>query len=97
MEGHAPRGLVFRRPDGRILPLCPAPATLPEDPVQALKACHRGLAIEIDASTGACGWCGETMDYELAVSGLLDAEDEKAPGFPCYGDHSGGFAELTSP
>ena len=83
VEGRAPRGLVFRRPDGRILPLCPAPATLPEDPVQALKAFHSALGLEIDREAGASGWCGETMEYELAVSGLLDAEDERAPGFPC--------------
>ena len=25
------------------------------------------------------GWCGETMDYELAVSGLLDADAEGPP------------------
>ena len=83
VEGLARRGLVFRRPDGRILPMCPAPASFPEEPVQALKACHRALGLEIDRETGASGWCGETMDYELAVSGLLDAEDESAPAFAC--------------
>ena len=83
VEGHAPRGLVFRRPDGRMLPMCPAPATLPEDPLRALKACHRALGLEIDAESGASGWCGETMDYELAVSGLLDADAEGPPAFQC--------------
>ena len=83
VEGRPPRGLVFRRPDGRILPMCPAPASLPEDPVGALKTCHRALGLEIDAETGASGWCGEPMDYDLAVSGLLVAEDEAAPAFQC--------------
>jgi hypothetical protein len=83
VEGHAPRGLVFRRPDGRILPMCPARASLPEDPVQALKAGNRALGLEIDAETGASGWCGETMDYELAVSGLLDADENGPACFPC--------------
>jgi hypothetical protein len=45
----------------------------------ALKACHRALGLEIDAESGASGWCGETMDYELAVSGLLDADAEGPP------------------
>jgi len=83
VQGRPPRGLVFLRPDGRILPVCPAPASLPEDPVQALKACHRALGLEIDAESGASGWCGETMDYELAVSGLLDADAEGPPAFQC--------------
>jgi hypothetical protein len=56
---------------------------LPEDPLVALKACHRALGLEIDAETGASGWYGETMDYELAVLGLLEAEDEAAPAIPC--------------
>ena len=54
--------------------MCPARASLPEDPVQALKAGNRALGLEIDAESDASGWCGETMDYELAVSGLLDAD-----------------------
>jgi hypothetical protein len=83
VEGRPPRGLVFRRPDGRILPMCPASASLPEDPLVALKACHRALGFEIHAETGASGWCGETMDYELAVSGLLDADENGPAAFPC--------------
>jgi hypothetical protein len=83
VEGRPPRGLLFRRPDGRILPRCPAAASLPEDPLVALKACHRALGFEIDAETGASGWCGETMDYELAVSGLLDADENGPAAFPC--------------
>ena len=63
--------------------MCPARASLPEDPVQALKACHRALGLEIDAETGASGWYGEPMDYDLAVSGLLDAEATGATAFPC--------------
>jgi len=79
VQGRPPRGLVFRRPDGRILPMCPASASLPEDPIQALKACHSALGLKIDAETGASGWCGEPMDYDLAVSGLLEADN---PGQP---------------
>jgi hypothetical protein len=41
------------------------------------------MGIEIDAETGASGWCGETMDYDLAVSGLLDADAEGPPAFQC--------------
>jgi len=74
---------VFRRPDGRIQPRCPAPASLPVHPLGAIKTCHRALGLEIDAETGASGWCGETMDYELAVSGLLDAEEAWPVAFPC--------------
>jgi len=83
VEGRPPRGLVFRRPDGRILPMCPAAASLPEDSLVALNACHRAMGIEIDAESGASGWCGETMDYELAVSGLLDADENGPAAFPC--------------
>ena len=63
--------------------MCPASASLPEDPLVALKACHRALGFEIHAETGASGWCGETMDYELAVSGLLDADENVPAAFPC--------------
>jgi len=62
--------------------MCPAPASLPEDPVQALKACHSALGLKIDAETGASGWCGETMDYDLAVSGLLEADNPGPAAFP---------------
>ena len=69
--------------------------------MRALKACHRALGLEIDAESGASGWCGETMDYELAVSGLLDA-DENGPAAHAEGRiqeicfHQGGVLQTAS-
>ena len=77
LEGRAPRELVFRRPDGSLLPRVPAPLEVPGDPAASLKSRHLKLGLEIDSETNRPGWCGESMDYDLAVAGLQEAEDGK--------------------
>jgi hypothetical protein len=75
VEGRAPRELVFRRPDGTVVGECGVPTRVHGDPVALLRRRHRELGLEIDAETNRPYWCGETMDYELAVAGLLAADD----------------------
>ena len=40
--------LRFRRPDGRPLPEVPPPASIPADPVQALRARHEALGLRLE-------------------------------------------------
>jgi 5-methylcytosine-specific restriction endonuclease McrA len=46
--------LQFRRPDGSPLPEVPAPASVPADPVKALRARHDSQGLRVNARTG-CG------------------------------------------
>jgi len=58
--------LVFRTPDGRVLEPAPAPPALGPDPVAALLATYRDLAI--DDETGLAPWDGSTPDYSACVA-----------------------------
>ena len=44
--------LQFRRPDGRPLPDISQPATVPADPVKALRACHDAQGLQVNARMG---------------------------------------------
>jgi hypothetical protein len=59
--------------DPHELYLRPAGSARPEE-IVLLGMKPRSLGLEIDAETGASGWYGEPMDYDLAVFGLLDAD-----------------------
>jgi 5-methylcytosine-specific restriction endonuclease McrA len=48
--------LRFRRPNGEILPPVPPAATVPADPVEALRAWHDAEGIHIHARTSMPGW-----------------------------------------
>ena len=62
--------LRFRRPDGRPLPEVPPPATVPGDPVEALRARHEAQGLRLHART-ACPRClGERLDLVWAIDVL---------------------------
>jgi 5-methylcytosine-specific restriction endonuclease McrA len=62
--------LQFRRPDGRPLPDVPPPATVPADPVAALRARHRTEGLHLHARTGLAQWLGERLDVGWAIDVL---------------------------
>ena len=62
--------LQFRRPDGRPLPEVPLPATVPADPVAALRAQHVAQGLQIHGRTGLAQWLGERLDVGWAIDVL---------------------------
>jgi 5-methylcytosine-specific restriction endonuclease McrA len=62
--------LQFRRPDGRPLPEVPPPATVPADPVAALRARHQAEGLRLHARTGLAQWLGERLDVGWAIGVL---------------------------
>jgi hypothetical protein len=65
--------LQFRRLDGRLLPDVPPPATVPADPVAALRARHQAEGLQLHARTGLSRWLGERLDVGWAI-GVLHPE-----------------------
>src|SRR5437016_8817237 len=51
--------LRFRRPDGKLLPDAPSPATVPADPIHALRMQHDAQELHIHARTAMPNWLGE--------------------------------------
>jgi len=62
--------LRFRRPDGHPLPEVPPPASVPGDPVKALRACNNSIGLRVDARTACPGWLGERLDLTWAIDVL---------------------------
>ena len=62
--------LSFRRPDGRLLPEVPPPATVPDDPVEALRARHEAEGLRLNARTACARWLGERLDLGWAIGVL---------------------------
>jgi 5-methylcytosine-specific restriction endonuclease McrA len=60
----------FRRPDGRPFPDVPPPATVPANPVPALRARHLAQGLRLDARTAGPGWLGERLDVGWAIDVL---------------------------
>ena len=58
--------LRFRRPDGRPLPEVPPPATVPADPVAALREQHVAEGLQLHARTTCPAWLGERLDVSWA-------------------------------
>ena len=77
VEGRAPRGLVFLRSEGSVLPGGPARAPINGEAGESLKEANRRQGLEITAKTVDSFWDGEPMDYHMAVDALLTYEDEK--------------------
>ncbi len=48
--------------------------------VQTLICQHQHSGLAIDASTAATRWCGEQMDYGMAVGGLLEQQERQRLG-----------------
>jgi hypothetical protein len=62
--------LRFRRPDGRILPDVPSPATVPADPVDVLRMQHDAQGLPIHARTAMPSWLGERLNVGYAIDVL---------------------------
>ena len=76
--------LRFRRPDGRPLPEVPAPAAVPKDPVEALRARHESENLRLTARTTCPHWLGEPLDLGWAIDVLHPLAQR-----PASLDHSG--------
>ena len=76
VEGRAPQGLTFHRPDGRVLPFCPVPVPIKGKAGEALKEANRRHRLEITANTVDCFWDGERMDLHMAVDGVIAYDDD---------------------
>jgi hypothetical protein len=70
MERECDGELGFRRPDGLLLPQVPAPATVPADPVAAIRARHDAAGLEIGSRTPTALWLGERLDLGYALDVL---------------------------
>jgi len=77
LEGRAPRGLVFHRPDARLLSTCPVPVPMNGKPGETLKEANRRHGVEITAKTVDCFWDGERMDLHMAVDGVIACDDDR--------------------
>ena len=62
--------LLFRRPNGWVLPEVPAPAAVPADPIAALRAQHAEQGLRLHARTACPGWLGERLDVGWALGVL---------------------------
>jgi hypothetical protein len=62
--------LQFRCPNGRLLPEVPAPATVPGDPVLALRAWHEAQGLHLHARAARPSWQGEPLDLVWAIDVL---------------------------
>jgi 5-methylcytosine-specific restriction endonuclease McrA len=62
--------LRFRRPDGRAFPDVPAPAEVPDDPVEVFRARHEADGLHLHARTAMPGWVGEPLDVGWAIDVL---------------------------
>jgi hypothetical protein len=71
--------LQFRRPDGKLLPDVPAPAAVPADPVQALRAQHDAQGLRLHARTACPFWLGERLDLGYALD-VLHPLANRLPG-----------------
>ena len=65
-DGH----LRFRRLDGRLLPDVPAPAAVPANPTETMRAHNAERGVQINARTSMPGWQGERLDVGYAMSVL---------------------------
>jgi hypothetical protein len=62
--------LQFRRPNGREFPDVPPPATMPAEPVEALRAYNEAAGLRLHPRTGCAGWQGERLDVGYAIDVL---------------------------
>jgi 5-methylcytosine-specific restriction endonuclease McrA len=62
--------LCFRRPDGRHLPVVPAPPSVPIDAVGVLRARNDAQGLRVHARTATPGWLGDRLDVGYAIDVL---------------------------
>src|SRR5882762_6379771 len=71
--------LQFRRPDGHPLPAVPPPASVPDDPITALRACHDSQGLRVHARTGCPSWLGEPLNVGWAIDVLHPLAQRSRP------------------
>jgi 5-methylcytosine-specific restriction endonuclease McrA len=72
----------FRQPGGRVVPDVSPPATVPADPVGALRAQHEALGILLNARTACPQWLGERLDLGWAIGVLHPLAAGREPQEP---------------
>ena len=70
MERHPDGELVFRRPNGVVIPMVPRPPALPTDPAAAMRFQNEANGLALDAHTTTPGWLGERLDVGYAIDVL---------------------------
>ncbi|HZF30958.1 MAG TPA: DUF222 domain-containing protein [Gammaproteobacteria bacterium] len=72
---------LYTRPDGQRIPDAGKSFRgniSGEEQTPRICALNREAGVQIDASTGRCGWLGETMDYSTAIEGMQSLRDRAA-------------------
>ena len=79
LEKEADGALLFRRPDGRLLPEVPPLPAVPADPVSVLRSLHESQGLRLHARTALPNWLGERLDVGYAIDVLhpLAAADRR--------------------
>jgi uncharacterized protein DUF222/HNH endonuclease len=85
IDRQADGALGFRRPDGRLLPDVPPPATVPEDPVEALRTRHAAQGLRLHSKTACPRWLGERLDLGWAIGVLHPLANRGARPRPTEG------------
>jgi hypothetical protein len=62
--------LVFRRPNGWLVPDVPDPPVVPRDPMDVLREENIVLGLSLSAQTMTPGWLGERLDVAWAIDVL---------------------------
>jgi hypothetical protein len=62
--------LIFRRPNGWIIPDVPDPPVLPQDPMDDLREANIARDLTLDSHTMTPGWLGEPLDVGWAIDVL---------------------------
>jgi hypothetical protein len=82
-----PEGIEFvRANDGRSLPRAletQFPSAEAQIDALVIEAEHEALGLRIDARTAVTRWLGESMDYQFAVSTLMDIAEAQARRAAC--------------
>jgi hypothetical protein len=76
VQGRAPHGLVFRWPEGKVIPACPERFPINGEAGETLKEANRRYGLVLSAQTVESFWDGEVMDLHMAVDGVFDCEDD---------------------
>jgi hypothetical protein len=70
VERQADGALVFRRPNGVVIPMVPRSPALPTDPAGAIRARNEANGLALDPHTTTPGWLGERLDVGYAIDVL---------------------------
>jgi hypothetical protein len=70
VERQADGELVFRRPNGWVIPSVPAPVGGLDDPEQVIRAMNEATGLALHPRTAMPGWLGERLDVRYAIDVL---------------------------